>query len=70
MIIDTTFLYGTMPTTTLNQAKHLEEKFGREIPQVFGSDVATRMMGWDPTGYVAHRLPKVFIARPGYAIPK
>jgi len=42
-IIDTTFLYGDMPTTTLNQARYLEEKYGREIPQVFGSDVAPRM---------------------------
>lgn len=24
------------------------------------------MASWDPTGYVAHELPKIFIARPGY----
>lgn len=66
--IDTTFLYGDMPTTTLNQANYLREKYGREIPQVFGSDVAPKMNGWDPTGYVPYRLPKVFIARPGHPI--
>lgn len=25
-------------------------------------------MGWDPSGYVAHILPKIFISRPGYPI--
>ncbi len=68
VIIDTKFLYGDMPTTTRNQAFYLREKYGKEIPQVFGSDVAPRMAWWDSTGYVAHILPKVFIARPGYPI--
>ncbi len=69
VVIDTTFLYGNMPTTTLNQAKYLENRYNKEIPQVFGSDVAPKMRWWDETGYVANQLPKVFIARPGYAIP-
>lgn len=47
--IDTTFLYGDIPTTTLNQANYLREKYSREIPQVFGSDVAPKMSVWDPT---------------------
>lgn len=69
VVIDTTFLYGNMPTTTLNQAKYLENRYNKEIPQVFGSDVAPKMRWWDETGYVANQLPKVFIARPGYVIP-
>jgi nicotinic acid mononucleotide adenylyltransferase len=68
VIVDTTFLYGDILTTTLNQARYLEEKYQKEIPQVFGSDVASRMMNWDITGYVAHKLPKVFISRPWYPI--
>ena len=43
VVIDTTFLYGNMPTTTLNQAKYLENRYNKEIPQVFGSDVAPKM---------------------------
>ncbi len=35
IIIDTTFLYGDMATTTINQARYLEEKYKKEIPQVF-----------------------------------
>jgi len=38
------------------------------VAQVFGSDVAPRMLDWDPTGYVAYKLPKVFVARPGHEI--
>lgn len=69
VIIDTTFLYGDILTTSLNQAQYLQDKYRKEIPHVFGSDVAPQMMSWDPTGYVAHELPKVFISRPGYPIP-
>lgn len=64
--IDTMFLHGSGETTTLGQAKYLREKYGREIPQVFGSDTIPNMREWDPTGFVATQLPKVFIRRPGF----
>jgi nicotinic acid mononucleotide adenylyltransferase len=66
--IDTTFLYGDTNTTTLLQASYLRNKYGREIPQVFGSDVAKNMMRWDKSGFVARELPKIFVRRPGFEI--
>lgn len=28
------------------------------------------MLSWDPTGYVAHALPKIFLSRPGYTLDR
>ena len=64
VMIDTHFLYSSTPSTTRNQAEYLREKYAHEVPQVFGSDVIPHMNSWDPEGYVARQLPKIFIARP------
>ncbi len=66
--IDTEFLYGSGETTTRIQADYLRRKYGRDIPQVFGSDTVRDMFEWDPTGYVARELPKVFVSRSGYPL--
>lgn len=59
-----------METTTLAQAKYLRKKYNKDIPQVFGSDVASKMQVWDPTGYVPYQLPKIFVRRSGFEIDK
>ena len=66
--IDNILLDGRIESTTLAQAGYLRGKFWYDVAQVFGSDVAPRMLEWDPTGYVAYELPKVFVARPGHEI--
>jgi len=68
--IDTHFLKTNTPTTTRRQAQYLFTKYKKEIPQVFGSDVAPHMRSWEPDGYVSHVLPKIFFLRPGYPIPE
>jgi nicotinic acid mononucleotide adenylyltransferase len=50
------------------QVKYLRRDYGYDVPQVFGADVAPHMASWDTTGFVAHVLPKIFLARPGYEI--
>lgn len=66
--IDSVLLEWRVESTTRAQAEYLREKFWHDIPQVFGSDVAPRMLAWDPTGYVAYQLPKVFVSRPWHEI--
>lgn len=66
--IDSILLEWRIESTTRAQADYLREKFWYDVAQVFGSDVAPRMLEWDPTGYVAYDLPKVFVTRPWYEI--
>ncbi len=69
-MIDPVLLEDRIPSTTLAQAEYLRACYDREIPQVFGADVAPHMLSWDPSGYVAHALPKIFLSRPGYALDR
>ena len=66
--IDPILLSGQIDSTTLAQARYLREKYGYDIPQVFGSDVAPNMKKWDPSGYIARDLPKIFLSRPGFPL--
>lgn len=66
--IDTACMDGRVDSTTLAQAEYLRSKYGYDVPQVFGADVAPRMHEWDPSGLVARKLPKIFVTRPGYEI--
>lgn len=66
--IDPILLSGQIDSTTLAQARYLREKYGYDIPQVFGSDVAPNMKKWDQSGYVARALPKIFLIRPGFPL--
>lgn len=66
--IDTACMDGYVDSTTISQAQYLRRVYGYDVPQVFGADVASHMIDWDSTGYVANELPKVFVSRPGYDI--
>lgn len=66
--IDTVCMDGYIDSTTISQAKYLRREYGYDIPQVFGADVAPHMATWDTSGFVAHKLPKIFLTRPGYEI--
>lgn len=66
--IDSVLIEWRVESTTRAQAGYLREKFWYDVAQVFGSDVAPRMFDWDPTGYVAYELPKVFVTRPWHEI--
>ena len=66
--IDPILLSGQIDSTTLAQARYLREKYGYDIPQVFGSDVASNMKKWDPSGHIARDLPKIFLSRPGFPL--
>lgn len=69
-MIDPVLLEDRIPSTTLAQAEYLRARYDREIPQVFGADTAPNMLSWDPSGYIAHALPKIFLSRPGYALDR
>lgn len=66
--IDSACMDGYIDSTTMAQVKYLRREYGYDVPQVFGADVAPHMANWDKTGFVAHELPKIFLARPGYKI--
>ncbi|GAB0174472.1 MAG: nicotinate (nicotinamide) nucleotide adenylyltransferase [Candidatus Altimarinota bacterium] len=66
--VDTVCMDGYIDSTTLAQARYLRREYGYDVPQVFGADVAVHMREWDRTGFVAEKLPKIFVTRPGFEI--
>lgn len=68
ILIDDILIRGEIPSTTLAQAEYLKKKYGYEVAQVFGADVAPNMIQWDPTWYVAKKLPKIFVSRPWHTL--
>ncbi len=66
--IDTVCMDGYIDSSTIAQAKYLRREYGYDIPQVFGADIAPHMRSWDPSGYIARDLPKIFLSRPGFPL--